>query len=116
MIALSTTASVLRVVCDTNADLECHSSAVDLTLSTGEVSDVIELSTSITVAGTTTVAAAPAATERRNVKRLSIANVDASLSGTVTVEHYNGTAAITIWKGSMAPGDVVQMGDDGRFS
>ena len=52
-------------------------------------------------AGTTTVVAAPAATERRNVKALSIANVDASLGGTVTVEHYNGSLAITLWRGYM---------------
>ena len=34
MRALTTTSSVLRVVCDTNADLDCHASSVDLTLST----------------------------------------------------------------------------------
>ncbi len=37
MRALTTTSSVLRVVCDTNADLDCHASSVDLTLSTGDV-------------------------------------------------------------------------------
>lgn len=115
MRALTTTSSVLRVVCDTNADLDCHASSVDLTLSTGDVAEVISTSTVITTAGTTTIVAAPAATERRNVKALSIANVDASLGGNVTVEHYNGTDAITIWKGYMNPGDIVQMGEDGRF-
>ena len=61
MRALTTTSSVLRVVCDTNADLDCHASSVDLTLSTGDVDEVIETSTVITTAGTTTVVAAPAA-------------------------------------------------------
>lgn len=41
MRALTTTSSVLRVVCDTNADLDCHASSVDLTLSTGDVAEVI---------------------------------------------------------------------------
>lgn len=37
MRALTTTSSVLRVVCDTDADLDCLVSSVDLTLSTGDV-------------------------------------------------------------------------------
>ena len=42
MRALTTTSSVLRVVCDTNADLDCHASSVDLTLSTGDVDEGVE--------------------------------------------------------------------------
>lgn len=51
MRALTTTSSVLRVVCDTDADLDCHASSVDLTLSTGDVAEVISTSTVITTAG-----------------------------------------------------------------
>ena len=45
MRALTTTSSVLRVVCDTDADLDCLVSSVDLTLSTGDVDEVIETPT-----------------------------------------------------------------------
>lgn len=116
MLALATTSSIIQVTCDTAADLDCHASSVDMTVATGVLSGVISTSTEITVAGSTTIVPAPAAGDRRNVHRVSVANVDASLGGTVAVEHYNGTVAITIWRGYLGPGGVVQMGDDGRFS
>lgn len=47
--------------------------------------------------GTSTIVAAPGASTQRQVKTLLIANRHASTSNTITVEHFDGTNAITVY-------------------
>lgn len=50
----------------------------------------------ITLATTTTIVAAPAASTIRNVKALSIRNTHASTSQTITIRHFDGTTTTTL--------------------
>ena len=83
MLVLSSTSDLLRVVTTTTADIEVHASWVDLSGSTttpGRTNTA-----AITSATTTTVVASPASSTYRNVKTLTVTNVHASTSNTVSV-------------------------------
>lgn len=61
--------------------------------------------TAISSATTTTVLSGPGGATDREVSTLAVANTHASLSDIVTIEHYNGTTAAELWKGTLAPGE-----------
>jgi hypothetical protein len=61
--------------------------------------------TAISSATTTTILSGPGGVTDREVSTLAVANTHASLSDTVTLEHYNGTTAAELWKGTLGPGE-----------
>ena len=89
MLVLSSTSDLLRITTSAASDVEVHASWVDLSGSTatpGRTNTV-----SITTATTTTVVASPASSTYRNVKTLTVTNVHASTSNTISVLLTDGT-------------------------
>jgi len=107
MILLTSTSDVLRVVTDAAGDIEPHASY--LTNNAGTVTPGRTNTASITTATTTTVVAAPGASQERNVKQLSLHNNHASQAVTVTVEHFDGTTAEVLAKCVLAAGERLSL-------
>jgi hypothetical protein len=107
---LTTTSMVLRVITSSAADLDVAASWVDKTATAATPGYT---GTKITTATTTTIIAAPAASTQRGLIACRITNVHASTSNTVTVQVFDGTNAVQIWKGTLAAGQTIQC--DGRL-
>lgn len=114
MINLASTSDLIQVVTSHAAQLEVHSSWVDLngtTVTPGRTN-----TPHITTATTTTVVGSPAASTVRNVKHLNITNDHASQSCIVTVEHYDGTTAIELMAFTLLPGENMIFNAEGRWA
>lgn len=114
MINLASTSDLIRVVTSHAAQLEVHSSWVDLngtTVTPGRTN-----TPHITTATTTTVVGSPAASTVRNVKHLNITNDHASQSCIVTVEHYDGTTTIELMAFTLLPGENMILNEEGRWT
>ena len=101
MLLLASTSDKIRVTSSGAADLHVHASWVDLngsTVTPGRANTVI------TTATTADVVASPGASTSRNVKTLTIRNVDATDSTIVTVIHTDGTNAMQLYQAFLAPG------------
>jgi hypothetical protein len=107
---LTTTSMVLRVITSSAADLDVAASWVDKTATAATPGYT---GTKITTATTTTIIAAPAASTQRGLIACRITNVHASTSNTVTVQVFDGTNAVQIWKGTLEAGQTIQC--DGRL-
>jgi hypothetical protein len=113
MLLLTSTSDIIRVVSGSAGAIDVHASWVD-NLS-GALTPGRTNTASITTATTTTVVAAPAASTQRNLRNLSISNEHASVSNVITVEHFDGTTAETIWKGTLSAGERVVFDEIGQW-
>jgi hypothetical protein len=104
VLLLASTSDLVRVVTSTAATTDVHASYVDLNGSTVTPG---RANASISSATTTTVVASPASSTVRNVKLLTVRNVHASLSCTVTVTHYDGTTTVEIYEATLGPGGAL---------
>lgn len=113
MINLASTSDLIQVVTSHAAQVEVHSSWVDLngtTVTPGRTN-----TPHITTATTTTIVASPAASTVRNIKHLNITNDHASQSCIVTVEHMDGTTAVELMSFTLLPGENMIFNEEGRW-
>lgn len=89
LILTNTGSDLVRVTTDSGADIHVHATWVDRLSGSDTAGNT---NTILATAGTNTVVATPASSTVRNVRFLSLLNVDASVANTVTIEFYNGTA------------------------
>jgi hypothetical protein len=114
MINLTSTSDVLRVVTSSASQIECHASYVDFNgtaVTPGRTNTA-----AITTATTTTVVPSPGGSVQRNVKHLNITNDHASVSCTVTVEHFDGSVASELVAVILLPNENMVLGEDGRWT
>lgn len=114
MLLLTSTSDIVRVVTGSAGAVDVHASWVDN--ASGTITPGRTNTASIVTATTTTVVAAPGASTQRNVRQLCISNDSASVSNLVTVEHFDGTTAETLWKGTLAPGERVIFDENGLWT
>jgi len=113
MINLASTSDLIQVVTSHAAQVEVHSSWVDLngtTVTPGRTN-----TPHITTATTTAVVGSPAASTVRNIKHLNITNDHASQSCIVTVEHTDGTTVIELMSFTLLPGENMIFNAEGRW-
>jgi hypothetical protein len=116
MLLLSST-SVLRVISGSAGALDAHVSSMDVVTATGVVTPNPPTNTaSIVTATTTTICASPSSGHIANVKNASIANTHATVSNAISVEHYDGTTAETLWDGTLLAGENVIMDESGQWT
>jgi|SRR5580765_3554852 len=102
----------LSVITSLTAAVDVHASWVD------NASVVItpgRTNTKITVAGTVTVVAGPAASTQRNVKTLHVLNRDPTITCDVTIQHDSGTAICKLFSTTLKSGDAIEMTDQDGF-
>ena len=119
MFILRATADVIRVITGSAVTaITCHVSAMEADNGTPPVvQDIIRVNTAnITTATTTTIIDCTTANRRRNVKNISIANTDASLSCLITVQHFDGTTARNLWQGTLLAGEAVEADEAGDWT
>lgn len=113
MILVTGTTDTLEVVTDASADIEVHASYV--TNNSGTYTPGRTNTASITSNTTTTVVAAPGASQQRAVTGLSIRNNHASVSCNVTVQHNDGTNVETIILVNLLAGESLILGENGQW-
>lgn len=111
MLILASTSDLLRLVTDSAATVDCFASWVDRNAGTDTPGNT---PTAISSATTTTIVAAPAASTVRNVRSLLVRNKHATLTVTVTVQIYNGTA-YELEKRVLGPGQSLQFVEGAGF-
>ena len=110
MLLLASTSDLLNLVTSSAATLNVYAAWVDLngsTVSPGRTS------TAISSAATTAIVGSPASSTIRNVKYLSIRNVHASLTITVSLIHYDGSLSMEIQEATLGPGGSLIYDADG---
>lgn len=113
MLILASTSDIIRLVTSAAAQIEVHTSWVDLngtTVTPGRTN-----TPHITTATTTTIVASPGASTYRTVKHLNVTNDHASQSCVVTVEHFDGTTAIELMSFTLLPGENMIFNAEGRW-
>jgi peptidyl-tRNA hydrolase len=104
LLLLASTSDKVQIVTTTTADIDVHASFVDLSGSTVTPG---RANTKIATGTTTDVVASPAASTVRNVKTLQIANVHASASNVVTIQHTDGTNVVQIESVTLLAGERI---------
>ncbi len=113
MLLLASTSDVLRVVTSDAVTVQVHASYVDLN---GTTVTPGRKNTSITTATTTSAVLAPGASTVRNVKFLSIKNVDPSSALIVTIQHFDGSTSVNLEEATLAPGATLTYTEDSGFA
>ena len=108
MLSIAAPSAALKVVTTSAATLAVYASYQDHGRSHAQ-----RLSTSSTIssATTTTFLSSPTAYATRTVDLFTIANTHASLSNTITVQHYDGSTTTIIWSGTLAAGERLAIVD-----
>lgn len=114
MLILDGASDVIRIVTGSTGDIEAHASWIDN--NAGAVTPGRTNTASITTATTTTVIAAPGASKQRNARHLNILNNHATTSNAIRVEHFDGTTAEVLWKGTLLAGESVVLDQGGRWT
>jgi hypothetical protein len=107
MLNLASTSDLIRVVTESAGGIEVHATWVDLLTTTGVVTPGRTNTADITTATTTTVVGSPAASTVRNVKQIWVRNSHATVSNIIAITHTDGSTEQTIWKGTLAPNELV---------
>lgn len=115
MVLLTGTSDLIRIVTSAAGAVDVHASWID------HLSSVFTPgrtnTASITTATTTTVVGSPgSASTSRNVKHLAISNEHASVANIISVEHFDGTTAETLWEGTLQPGEFVILDSNGDWT
>lgn len=114
MLLLTSTTDVIRIVTGSAGAIDVHASYVDN--ATGTITPGRANTASIATATTTTVVSSPGPSTQRNVKHLAISNEHASVTNSITVEHFDNTTAETLWKGTLLPGERVILDNTGIWT
>lgn len=117
MLNLSTTSSVIRAITGSAGAIDVSYSYVDVTQTSPAPSGFSGGAlTQITTATTTTLVAAPASSTTRNVTGLIVANDHASVNNVVEIQHYDGTNAVRLWKGTLGVSERVVLDASGYWT
>ena len=92
---LTSTSDIIRVVTTGIPDIDIQAGWADITTTTFTPG---RTNTKIATATTTTIVASPAASTQRQVKTLAIRNIHATDPNTITVQHYDGTTSVDVYK------------------
>jgi len=103
---LTSTSDIARIVTGSAVDIDVQASFVDHTATT-PFSVAGRTNTKITTATTTTVVAAPGASTQRQIKTLVVRNIHATDPNVVTVQHYDGTTSVTVFKRTLLAGETI---------
>ena len=114
MLLLTSTSDIIRVVTGSAADVDVHASWVDN--ASGTITPGRTNTAPITTATTTTVVASPSASTQRNVKALYVHNTHATVSTTVTVQHFDGTNSIDLVNCTLLPDEHLDLGEGGLWN
>ena len=112
MLLLTSTSDIIRIVTGSAADVDVHASWVDNV--SGTITPGRTNTPAIVTATTTTVVAAPGSGQR-NVKALYIHNVSATVTTTVTVQHFDGTTSIDLVNCTLLPDEHLNLSEDGDW-
>lgn len=104
MLLLTSTSDKVQIITTTTANVDVHASFIDLAAG---VVTAGRLNTKITTATTTDVVASPAASTTRNVKTLTVANVHASASNQVTIQHTDGANVVQMEQVTLLAGERI---------
>jgi hypothetical protein len=113
MLLLTSTSDIIRIVTGSAADVDVHASFMDIngtTVTPGRTNTA-----PITTATTTTVVASPGASTQRNIKALFVHNTSASVSTTVTIQHFDGTNSIDIVNCTLLADEHLNFTEDGDW-
>lgn len=113
MLLLTSTSDIIRVVTGSAADVDVHASWVDN--ASGTITPGRTNTTPITTATTTTVVGSPGASTQRNVKALYIHNVHATVSTTLTVQHFDGTTNVDLINCTLLPDEHINLNENGTW-
>ena len=113
MLLLTSTSDIIRVVTGSAADVDIHASYVDISGTT--VTPGRTNTPPITTATTTTIAGSPAAATQRNVKAIYIHNASATVSTTVTVQHFDGTVSVDLVNCTLLPDEHLNLNENGSW-
>jgi hypothetical protein len=113
MLLLTSTSDIIRVVTGSAADVDAHVSYVDISGST--VTPGRTNTPPITTATTTTIAGSPAAATQRNIKAIYIHNASATVSTTVTVQHFDGTTSVDLVNCVLLPDEHLNLNENGSW-
>ena len=113
MLLLTSTSDIIRIVTGSAADVDVHASWVDNV--SGTITPGRTNTAPITTATTTTVVAAPGSGQR-NVKALYIHNVSATVSTTVTVQHFDGTNSVDLVNCTLLPDEHLNLSETGDWA
>lgn len=109
MILLESTTDKIQVVTSTGADVDVHASYIDYD---GTTTTPGRKNTAITTAATTDVTGSPASSTHRNVKTLSVRNID-TIAQTAKVQHTDGSTTVTLIQASLGAGETLVYFDGG---
>ncbi len=104
MLLLVSTSDLIQVVTGSALNCDVHASYMDFNGSTVTPG---RLNTQISTATTTTVVGSPGSGVQRNVKTLTIRNVDTANAQTITVQHFDGSITLTLVKVALQPKETL---------
>ena len=113
MLLLTSTSDIIRVVTGSAADVDIHTSFVDISGTT--ITPLRTNTPPIVTATTTTIVASPAASTQRNVKAIYVHNSSATVSTTVTVQHFDGTVNVDLVNCTLLPDEHLNMNETGSW-
>jgi hypothetical protein len=113
MLLLASTADLLTVGTTAAGNIEVHVSYAD---NNNGVVSAGRINTIISTATTTTIVSGPADTVQRNVRTFYVKNDVPSGNNTVTINHYDGTQTVTLWNGTLAPGEELALNQNGDWN
>ena len=112
MIILKATTESLTLVTSSVAGIDCSVSYADITTTTFSPSTQ---ETKITSATTTPICSAPAVSTQRQIKLISIVNIDAAVSNTITLYKLISATNYELWSGTLAAGESLSFTSDGEW-
>ena len=116
MLLLTSTSDVIRVITSASGDIDVHASWVDRQAGTPDTITPGRTNNNLTGTGTTDVVASPAAGFQRTVQFLVVRNEHATVTNVVEVAHWDGTYEVSLFKASLSPGEMIQLGANGFSS
>jgi hypothetical protein len=114
VLILPNTSSLVRLTNGSAGTLAVCFSAIDVSGTT--FTPTGDVPTNISTATTTTIVPAPAASTVRNVKEIVVANTHASQSQACTIQKYDGTDSVDLWKGTLLAGERVIFDETGVWT
>lgn len=117
MLNLTTTASVVQLIAGSAGTINSSYSYVDVNQTATTASGMSgAANTVISTATTATVVPAPAATTTRNVTGLTVTNDSTTVNNAITINQYDGTNTVRLWKGTLGFGERVVLDAAGYWT
>ena len=114
MLLLTSTSDIVRVVTGTTgSSINVHASWVDN--ASGTITPGRTNTAAITTNTTTTIVASPSPSTQRNVRSIFITNNHATVSTTVTVQHYDGSNSEDLMGVTLLPGENLTFLESGDW-